>query len=132
MSFNAEISRFSRNTQKRIRTIRRGVTLKLLNAVILDTPVLTGRLRGNWRIAEGHIDRTANNREDKPGTIVMAEVQKTVLASKDDTSIYLANSLPYAHRIEYEGWSHTKAPDGMVRKNVTRFNGLIKLEAAKS
>jgi hypothetical protein len=40
--------------------------------------------------------------------------------------IFLSNSLPYAARIEFDGWSHTKAPQGMVRRNVARFNQLLR------
>lgn len=130
-TFSAQISQFSKGTRTRIETIRRGVTLKLFNAVILDTPVLTGRLRGNWRISEGNPILDTSDRVDPSGAGVMREVEAAVAASTGDTSLFLSNSLPYAARIEYDGWSHTKAPQGMVRRNVRRFNALIKLESAK-
>ena len=43
-----------------------------------------------------------------------------------DSVVYLTNNLPYAARIEYDGWSHTKAPEGMVRKNVIRITQNLK------
>ena len=132
-SFSAQVAAFGEKTSKQIEMMRRGVTLKLFNAVILDTPVLTGRLRGNWRVSEGKPILDTVDRVDPAGAIVMTEVANAVSTSRNgDTAMYLSNSLPYAARIEYDGWSHTKAPQGMVRKNVVRFNGLIKLEAEKN
>jgi len=38
----------------------------------------------------------------------------------------MSNNLPYAYKIEYDGWSHTKAPKGMVRKNFIRISQNLK------
>lgn len=133
MSFTKDIDTFAKRTGAKIQYVRRAVTLKLFGSVVLDTPVLTGRLRGNWRISEGQPNTSTLDREDKGGQVVMAEIQSATMASTGDQSLFLTNNLPYAARIEYDGWSHTKAPQGMVRKNVVRFQGLIRLEnAAKS
>lgn len=131
MSFSAQISQYSKGTRDKIDSIRRGVTLKLLGAVVMDTPVDTGRLRGNWRVSEGTPVLDATDRVDPSGAVVMNEINAAVQASTGDTAVYLTNNLPYAKRIEYDGWSHTKAPEGMVRRNVARFNRLIKVEVAK-
>ncbi|WP_162455859.1 hypothetical protein [Pseudoxanthomonas kalamensis] len=37
----------------------------------------------------------------------------------------MANNLPYANRIEYDGWSHTKAPAGMVRVSFARIRQIV-------
>lgn len=130
MSFTKDIDRFAKRTGRKVQYVRRAVTLKLFGSVVLDTPVLSGRLRGNWRISEGVPKTAPLDRKDKGGQIVMAEIQSATMASNGDQSLYLTNNLPYAARIEYDGWSHTKAPEGMVRKNVVRFQGLIRLENA--
>lgn len=132
MSFSLEVAKFAKGTDLKIQRIRRGVTIKLFNAVVMDTPVLSGRLRGNWRFSESTPLTAELNREDKTGQIVMREVEAGTLASTGDVSLYLTNNLPYAARIEFDGWSHTKAPDGMVRRNVVRFNRLITIENQKS
>ncbi len=131
MSFSAQISQYSKGTRDKIDRIRRGVTLKLLGAVVMDTPVLSGRLRGNWRPSEGTPVLDAIDRVDPSGAIVMSEITAAVQASTGDAAVYLTNNLPYAKRIEYDGWSHIKAPEGMVRRNVARFNRLIKVEVTK-
>ena len=131
MSFSAQIARYGKGTRDKIDSIRRGVTLKLLGAVVMDTPVDTGRLRGNWRVSEGTPVLDATDRVDPSGAVVMNEINAAVQASTGDAAVYLTNNLPYAKRIEYDGWSHTKAPEGMVRRNVARFNRLIKVEVTK-
>lgn len=130
-NFSAQIARFGKGAVDKIERVRRGVVLKLFTAVVMDTPVLTGRLRGNWRVSEGQPVLDTLDRVDPAGGAVLAEVGATVVKSKGDTTLFLSNSLPYAQRIEYDGWSHTKAPEGMVRRNVARFNNLITVEAQK-
>ena len=39
--------------------------------------------------------------------------------------VYLTNNLPYAQRLEYEGWSK-QAPAGMVRVNMARIADIMK------
>ena len=131
MSFVASLTSFSKSTVGKIQRVRRGVTIKLFSAVILDTPVDSGRLRGNWQLTEGEPAQGQLDLLDKSGAAVLAKVQQGASASTGDVTLYLTNNLPYAWRIEFEGWSHTKAPEGMVRKNIARFNRLITIEAAK-
>lgn len=130
--FAAQIGKFNRNTKDRLQQIRRGVAIKLFSAVIMSTPVLSGRLRGNWRFAEGAPELKAEeNVFDKEGLTTIQKAIQGIELSTGEVPIYLTNSLPYAARIEFDGWSHTKAPEGMVRINVARFNTLIRIQAAK-
>ncbi len=113
----------------RIGAFKRAVFLSLFSAVIKDTPVLTGRLRANWQFGKDSIpDGTVDSVTDPtPG------VATQVAANVDDKDgkVYLANGLPYVNRIEYEGHSAHKAPEGMVRKNLTRVAGLIRANLPK-
>lgn len=142
MSFAQQIGSFSKRTQGKLHRIRRGVMLKLFNAVILDAPVDTGMLRGNWRYSERAPELTPIDRLDKAGVLAMAEVAAGVAASRGDADVYLCNNLPYASCAENGGWHgptklvlasgySRKSPHGMVRKNVVRFAGLIQVEASK-
>ncbi len=131
MSFSTEIVSWGVKVAGKVQQVRRAVTFKLFGAVILDTPVLTGRLRANWRLSEGEPILQTRDVEDKAGSLPLAEAAKVTDASNGDVSLYMSNSLPYAHAIEFDGVSHTKAPEGMVRKNVSRFARLITVEVAK-
>ena len=127
MSFSQQIASFGAHASERIQTVRRGVTIKLFSAVIRDTPVLTGRLRANWQLTEGApATGTVDNTAPSKGGLSVPEAEQ-VNKTTGDTSLYLSNNLPYAGRIEFEGFSG-KAPEGMVRRNVARFGRLIKVE----
>lgn len=125
MSFAADLTRFTKKTRDGLDRVRRLVIIKLYSAVILDTPVLTGRLRGNWQVSIGSPVTTITGRTDMTGAEVIREVEKAAQQSSMMDVVILRNNLPYAFRIEYEGWSAVKAPQGMVRRNVTRFRRLL-------
>jgi len=135
-SFSKTVASFSRQTGQKVDRVRRVVTLKLLGSVVLDTPVDTGRLRGNWRPSFGTPLTETTAREDKGGREVMREIEALTSISTGDNSIFLTNNLPYAGVAEYGGWNgptdkvtdegySRQSPAGMVRKNVARFNRLI-------
>lgn len=105
--------------------VKRAVAIALFNSIVLDTPVLSGRLRGNWRFSLNGADKTVNDDKDPSGSTAFNLMTTKFSTSKGDDELNATNSLPYAHRIEYDGWSHTKSPEGMVRKNVARFRRIL-------
>ena len=130
MSFTAQIGSFGERAAARVQTVRRAVVMKLFSSVILDTPVDTGRLRGNWQVSEDAPITSEIDREDKTGAGPISEVERAAKESDGDTPLFLSNNLPYAGRIEFEGHS-SKAPEGMVRRNVARFGRIISVEISK-
>lgn len=121
MSFAAQLEAFRRATLENAGDIKAGAAIAFSTAVIEDTPVDTGRAKGNWQLtigdpAEGVVDDTAQ------------EALRKVSFRSNYGSIfdvnYLTNNLPYIERLEF-GYSEEKAPDGMVRKNVIRFDRLV-------
>lgn len=121
-----------------MRAVKRGVMIKLFGAVIKDTPVGTsnpkrgytgGRLRGNWTFTKGTPEKVRRVGFDDPTARVNLAINKDV--TEADETCYLTNNMPYAGRIEYDGWSHTKAPEGMVRRNLVRVASLLRKQAAK-
>ena len=109
------------------RSLEHGATASFLDVasgVIQDTPVDKGQLRANWRVgidapATGQLDIT-----DPSGQMAQAD-----LAAKAPNIfgrlVYFTNNLPYARRIEYEGYSSIKAPQGMLRININRFTDAV-------
>jgi len=103
---------------------RQAVTISLFNSVILDTPVDTGRLRGNWQTSEGEAKTGEVNRLDKSGGEATTEAQQVVQSSNPDTVVHLTNNLPYATKMEFGG--SDQSPQGMVRKNVARIEQILR------
>lgn len=123
MSFSAGVAKWSKDAAKEMADLHKAIIIELFTSVILDTPVLEGRLRGNWLItakdpASGTVDIV-----DPSGGATTQSVESFVRAldGTEDFDVYLTNNLPYAYRIEYDGWSG-KAPEGMVRKNFIRIS----------
>lgn len=133
VTYNAiNIGAYSVRFNDRLGVFKRAVLLKLFGSVIKDTPVDTGRLRGNWTF-ETSINGSPNSlaTEDKSGGVTVAKVAADIdqHVSHKDGFACLSNSMHYAYRIEYEGWSKIKAPEGMVRKNIIRISGILKRQA---
>ena len=99
MSFTADVSRIAKDIGETAENVGRSVFIELFSAVIRDTPVDEGRLRGNWQTtknspANGTLDRTSYSQ-------TIAEVYTTV----DKPAVYyLANNMPYAEKVEFGGY----------------------------
>lgn len=86
-----------------------------------------GRFRANWNVSYGTPDdsvteSTVKGRAD-------AEAAKALTLPVGGV-VFMTNGLPYAKRLEYEGWS-SQAPAGMVRISALQFGDYVR-EALKS
>lgn len=125
MSFSADLEKFARKLDRTLEQTYRGVCIKLFSAVIMDTPVLDGDLRGSWYTKENVPEINYTPRNDRTGSVTISEMTRLVNKSKLGGVMTMANSLPYAHTIEYDGHSSVKAPAGMMRINVARISTII-------
>jgi hypothetical protein len=114
-SYSADITEFVRKTGIKSDVILRKLALQALRGVVLKTPVLTGRLRGNWRLSLNRIDLTADwNKKDPVGAKTIDEGNNTIAQAHFGDVICISNNLPYAQKIE-DGGSPVKAPEGMLK-----------------
>ncbi len=119
MSFSRQITDWTANVSEESAELSKAIIFELFSSVIEDTPVDTGRLRGNWVITKGIAPITEPLTDG--GENKLSEVANFI-AKVDFTqpfNLFLTNNLPYAERIEY-GYSK-QAPAGMVRKNYIRI-----------
>ena len=100
--------------------------------IIMDTPVLSGRLRNNWfpSVNQG-TDKTTKYTGEKGSA---ATNRVSAVKFKLGDTLYLTNNLPYAERIEFGlypspsktgktvGGYSVKSPQGMVRKNIIKWS----------
>lgn len=128
MSFTSDTDRAVRKIIDAQDKIARAATIDFFSGTVKDTPVDTGRARGNWVTSVGSPAQGEIDREDKPGTTVIAEiVAKTPEGAGQET--FMSNSLPYIEALEYG--SSQKAPDGMVRRNLARVQRIVDQAIAK-
>ncbi len=125
--FSADVTKWGNKALEEFNELRKAVVLELFSSVILDTPVAEGRLRGNWQVASTVLKGELKV-IDPDGRETIIKVEDHLKGEKltEDNVTYLTNNLPYAYRIEYDGWSHTKAPEGMVRKNFVRVSNNLR------
>ena len=104
-----------------LETVARKATFELFRAVVLRSPVDTGRFRANWNASYGAADYATSASTDR-GRGVQQAIR--ALTMPVGGIVYLSNGLPYASRLEY-GWSK-QAPNGMVRLSVLEFNDFVR------
>lgn len=127
-SFGKKVSQFKVKSLEEVDAVKKGVSIQLFSAVIKDTPVDTGRAKGNWQASNQKPILEALE-EIKPESQVLAEMRATVLSSNLDDDVYLSNNLPYIGELEYG--SSTQSPEGMVRKNIARIGAIIRKQARR-
>ena len=127
--FATAIRDFSKRTGMQVSEVRRMSTLQLLRDIVHNTPVKTGRARGNWQVSIGKPITTELDVEGRTqGSKAFSKGSQVILSSPDDKSIFITNNLKYIRRLEY-GWSK-KAPSGMVRISIARWMKFLR-EAGK-
>lgn len=129
MSFSKDIANFTRKAASAHNKITRVATLELFRGVILDTPVLSGRARGNWQVSVGAPVTGELEREDKSGSAALADAEQSTPPGAGQLT-YIANNLPYIQSLE-EG-SSKQSPEGMVRKNVDRVQKMVDIAISKN
>lgn len=130
MSFGDDLNDFRVNAIGATEKTVRGTAIALWRAVILDSPVDSGRFRGNWFASYGQPARVTTTATDKTGSRAINNATREVMGATDWTDLWLSNNLPYAQRLEF-GYSD-QAPNGMIRVNVARFQSILNDEARKN
>lgn len=136
------LDQLAAKVQLDLETVARKSTLDVFKAVVLKSPVDTGRFRANWNVSQGAPDTTVTDSTDKGRA--QAEVGK-VTALPVGGVTYLSNSLPYAQVLEYGlypnppknptgktvGGYSTQAPQGMVRLSALEYNDYVQKAIGK-
>jgi hypothetical protein len=122
-SFVVDIDSFVKKAKINPAKATKKAFFEVANRIVFLTPVDNGRLVNNWFAGVNHPDRSTTSALSTSGAASKSSIDKVQKArTGGDFTLYLNNSLPYAHRIEFDGWSHTKAPAGMVRVAIAEFN----------
>ena len=129
MSFSADVSGFVERAARGLNKTVSEVESQVMALVILRSPVDTGRFRGNWQATHG---APATSEIDRNGAqAAISDMESVVAALKGGRVTFLTNNLPYASRLEFDGWS-SQAPEGMVRKTVAQFGQIVDAAARKN
>lgn len=122
--WEADMRRIRTLTEAKMVKVLRIASMETTRDIIMDTPVDTGRLRGNWQCGIGQKTEGQLSVFDKSGGVTIARITSILSQlNKNDVAIFY-NNLPYAYPIEF-GHSTRKAPQGMVRKNLTNWGSRV-------
>ncbi len=124
MSFDSQIRDFSFNAIARSERAFKDTCIGLSIAITIDTPVDTGRLRGNWQPSINSPATSSISETDPSGSEVIRKIEDTSQRLRLGDTYYFTNNLVYAADIEFGG-SPTKSPDGMVRVNLSRWRDFL-------
>lgn len=141
-NFALDVKKFADSFEDGAEQAIRGTAIKLFSAFVDTSPVDEGRFRGNW-FATGKQPSTkvSFSTTDKEGTNTKNKISSVVMGIKDWSTFTVTNNLPYSEVIEFGGYPDgpntaggfsKKAPEGVVRVNVMRFNQLLTEEARKN
>lgn len=130
--FAASVRAFAEKVDRRQEFVIRFIGLELVRRVATETPVDTGRARGNWQVSIGAPKPGVIDRADaSPGaSSVIAEASASLaLGSLFDADIWISNNLPYIVRLE-EG--HSKQGERFVARAVGDFQAIASVAAEEA
>lgn len=103
MSFSKQVDEFISETLNAIDGTLQEIVIKIGDSLVYLTPVITGRLRGNWQLTFGSPSSQSLIRYDKDGGITMRDLEsKSALFTAGEVA-YIVNNLTYAETIEKYG-----------------------------
>ena len=120
-SFSLQLSNFTNEATEELTRTQRAIIFELAKSIVMDSPVDRGTFRGNWRFSFSPAQQQLDI-HDKGGGATLAELQRFIDGFNGGT-MWLLNGMPYGQMLEY-GYS-AKAPQGMVRRNVSRINAIV-------
>lgn len=150
--FNSEVQKITKDlTETQLVLLHKKVGLEALRRIVIQTPVDTGRARGNWQVsihAEPESFKASKKDQAGEGTINAgtAEINKVPAFG----TVYITNNVPYIEVLEYGLFSPTdpgpskdprpgrkgrilvkdgfsvQAPNGMVRKAIIELTQMFK------
>jgi len=124
MSFSSDLKRFQKKFEGHADEFIASVEIALFSAVVMDSPVDTGRFRANWQVSLNASEAAQSLlAKDKSGRPTISKMTSYVDSLSGGRVTYFTNNLPYAVPLEY-GYSG-QSPQGMVRKNAARFQRIV-------
>lgn len=130
--FAQQIKDFTNKTFYRLDIFFQMLAEEMFKAVVIRTPVDTGKAEANWNIGINKIDKSTDTPPDQnPLSVIESKVEEIKKADATDT-IWITNNMSYildlekgllhgpTAKVTASGYSR-KAPHGMVSVTVAQF-----------
>lgn len=122
---------FKEKLRDKAAKVMREAVLSCGTEIILDTPVDSGLLRGNWQASLHTPPAGVKPLKDPSGSATIAALSRAVANLQPGDALFLANNLPYAEAVEY-GQHSRQAPAGMMRVNTAHWAWTVQDAARKA
>lgn len=130
MGFGDQLGRLCIQAEEKIGEVRDRTCLLLADGIIMNTPVLTGRARGEWQAGIGQAPGGLTNTSDPSGASAKAQASSVIESMALSDTFVLVNRVPYI--LPLEMGSSAKAPNGMVRITTQRFPSIVTQAVAET
>jgi hypothetical protein len=112
-----------RSVERTVLDATQALAFEAVRGVVLLTPIVSGRLRGNWQVttnapAEGFDD----SKRDESGQPTIAAGEAVIERAKPYEPIWLHNGVPYATYVETG--TERMQPRAMVARTIERLRGM--------
>jgi hypothetical protein len=121
-SIQQQLAEIAKQSEVKASQVVRASVLDVANKTVMRTPVRDGMLRASWLVGINSFDPAVSSSPDKGGAATTGKISAKINGYNIGDTIYVTNSMPYAERVEYQGWSVDQAPDGMMRISVAEFD----------
>ena len=124
MSWTKGPSQFIAKTKEDHRDLTTASAIEILNGIVSDNPVDTGRSQSNWMLTQGapsagvSDDESAWDRSQRGGNHILSLTQQALSYSNFFPVFYLTNNLPYIN--ELNNGSSDQAGANFVEKTIQR------------
>lgn len=124
--FNRRMGQLSTDVVENADKLVKKVAMAIDQAVVMATPVDTGRARANWIASLDVASSTVTTKTDKGGAQAIAAARATINGYDGDTNaeVHITNNLEYIGFLD--GGSSAQAPSGFVRTAVRAGASAVK------
>jgi len=145
MGLAGDLRKFGIKSKEKLSKVHRGASLQLGADVTIGTPVRLGTARFNWQPSINNPASGVLDGKDLSGQLAIARLKAELEQVQLGQPFYFVNNLPYIYTLEYGGYGtgpgatdktngtgySIQAPNGMLRINVLRWNGIVRAVARK-
>ena len=103
--WSLDLTEYAKKKNVEIKEVRKAYAFALYSSIVKNTPVDTGRARGNWNVSVGSADESVDENITK--SQVPSKVKKNqgeLDKANGDESIFISNNLPYITTLENGGY----------------------------
>ena len=129
-SFSLNITKWADEGLATYDFVRKAALIQLFGNIIKITPFDTGRARNNWNTNIGSPDLSSRVEVDGQAKGSLGQSEKTINSSEAGDTIFLNNSLPYIHRLEFEP-NFAKIGAGWMRGEIINWQNAVEDELKK-